>query len=859
MSDMTPPSGARREAKQALEWRRLHGRGGTAVGVARARDISNGVNLSESTVRRMKAYFDRHDGDQKAEGFRHGEDGYPSAGRISWGLWGGDSGRAWAERKVASLNSRSYGQDREKATIDVQGESRMDNVERRFISSVESAEKPDFLEIEERADPSTGVKNTYLVGYAAKFGEDSVLLGDFIERIEPSAFDIVKAGKDKNGKPLATRGLFNHDPNYLIARYPNTMKLTVDAKGLRYEMLLPECRKDLAEMVRRGDLRGSSFSFVVAQGGEKWSYEKGQSIRTVTAIKTLVDCGPVTFPAYDSSTVAVAQRSYQQFKKQRNDEMKPEVNFRDVFKSEIEKNRQFIEQRAAGGDCGRDSDGKFGSGNTCAGGGSTATLPRPLVKGKDSLKSIGSALTKGAEVGGLVGAGWYGAAGASVGGAIGGVSGAAKGAAIGAIKGGTMGAVAGAAAHAAVYGVNAVADKVGEKISPSTDKGSAHLASLVGAAIGSVAFGIPGALAGAAIGNLGAYATNAIADYLGADTSGEKRIQKFKELVGPDGKAWDIAGSKDKVVSFTDAAGKHVMSFTKSSSGKVNAHVTPDWGNLGTDAPRYVEEMGRSLGSSSVSTSLPRGTEGGVVAGKYLVENGFKKAPDSFRKTIGESKGLDVYVKKLNDSTSKRFDELVEFFVERRASDDCGRTDDGKFGSGNNCGGGGSNGGFGGGNTPPPRGGGGGKKDKPSKTSDSSPTYYKKYDAETAKKKNDDTNYMEWNKGDHKDPVAPGLAQKFLDSARKGQLERGGKDEGKSDDGGGVQTWSKGEHFPWTIHQKGSTEGHVQGQHPDGSKTKKYPFYGGDSKPAHQQVFDEIARHKKAWDEKPPKGKGGNI
>ena len=72
------------EARKGLEWRREFGRGGTMVGVSRARDIVNGKSLSVSSVKRMKSFFARHEVDKQAQGFRQGEDGYPSAGRIAW-------------------------------------------------------------------------------------------------------------------------------------------------------------------------------------------------------------------------------------------------------------------------------------------------------------------------------------------------------------------------------------------------------------------------------------------------------------------------------------------------------------------------------------------------------------------------------------------------------------------------------------------------------------------------------------------------------------------------------------------------------------------------------------------------------
>lgn len=84
------------EARRGLDWREEFGRGGTAVGVARARDISNGRELPLDTVNRMVSYFARHEVDKNGEGFSPGEDGYPSAGRIAWALWGGDPGQTWA-------------------------------------------------------------------------------------------------------------------------------------------------------------------------------------------------------------------------------------------------------------------------------------------------------------------------------------------------------------------------------------------------------------------------------------------------------------------------------------------------------------------------------------------------------------------------------------------------------------------------------------------------------------------------------------------------------------------------------------------------------------------------------------------
>ena len=104
--DFTAPQGAREEAEKGLAWRDEYNRGGTAVGVARARDIANGKNLSPDTINRMVSYFARHEVDKQGEGWSPDEDGFPSAGRIAWALWGGDPGRTWAEKVQGQMQSR---------------------------------------------------------------------------------------------------------------------------------------------------------------------------------------------------------------------------------------------------------------------------------------------------------------------------------------------------------------------------------------------------------------------------------------------------------------------------------------------------------------------------------------------------------------------------------------------------------------------------------------------------------------------------------------------------------------------------------------------------------------------------------
>ena len=102
--DLTPTDGMAKEAQKALDWRKDGFDGGTPVGLARARQLVNKQELSPSTVRRMHSFFSRHEVDKKGEGFKPGEPGYPSNGRVAWALWGGDPGQTWARAKSETLD-----------------------------------------------------------------------------------------------------------------------------------------------------------------------------------------------------------------------------------------------------------------------------------------------------------------------------------------------------------------------------------------------------------------------------------------------------------------------------------------------------------------------------------------------------------------------------------------------------------------------------------------------------------------------------------------------------------------------------------------------------------------------------------
>ena len=93
----TPPKGVQEVGRRAVRWIEdgKAGRNFTDVGRHRAHQLADGKSLSDEDVKKMKAYFARHTVDKDATGFKRGQDGFPSPGRVAWDAWGGDEGERW--------------------------------------------------------------------------------------------------------------------------------------------------------------------------------------------------------------------------------------------------------------------------------------------------------------------------------------------------------------------------------------------------------------------------------------------------------------------------------------------------------------------------------------------------------------------------------------------------------------------------------------------------------------------------------------------------------------------------------------------------------------------------------------------
>lgn len=168
------------------------------------------------------------------------------------------------------------------------------NAERRLVAQPSAQ-----VGLEKRED---GKKT--IVGYGSVFyrageaGTEYKLWDNVSERVDRHAFD--RALTEKHN----ARGLYNHNPDNLLGTVEsNTMRLSVDDIGLRYEIDLDPEDPDHMRVLRkveRGILTGSSFSFRPTK--VEWVDEGDNELRVIKDLE-LYDTGPVTYPAYEASTV----------------------------------------------------------------------------------------------------------------------------------------------------------------------------------------------------------------------------------------------------------------------------------------------------------------------------------------------------------------------------------------------------------------------------------------------------------------------------------------------------------------------------------------------------------------------------
>lgn len=169
----------------------------------------------------------------------------------------------------------------------------------------------------EQKQGDQGDASRIIRGYAIVWNVPSVVLcdnfGTFVETIDRRALTPEK---------LATfdvRALLEHNPERLLARWragTGTLRLSIDDHGLAYEFDAPHTADGdtCLELVRRGDIIGSSFAYLADENSVIWGRDQdGTPTRLVTDITYMEDVSIVSRPAYNQTSVTardLMQRGY---------------------------------------------------------------------------------------------------------------------------------------------------------------------------------------------------------------------------------------------------------------------------------------------------------------------------------------------------------------------------------------------------------------------------------------------------------------------------------------------------------------------------------------------------------------------
>jgi len=142
-----------------------------------------------------------------------------------------------------------------------------------------------------------------VTGYAAVYDRPADL-GEFMELVKPGAFDAtLQSG-------VNVRALYDHQgPAILGTTKSQTLRLWADNTGLGFSVDLPNTTagNDVLELVKRGDVSGCSFGFIVAPGGDAWS-DGAKPVRELRNV-ALVEVTLTANPAYSDTSVALRSAS----------------------------------------------------------------------------------------------------------------------------------------------------------------------------------------------------------------------------------------------------------------------------------------------------------------------------------------------------------------------------------------------------------------------------------------------------------------------------------------------------------------------------------------------------------------------
>jgi HK97 family phage prohead protease len=275
---VTVPQYVQDAASRGLELRRqgFGGDGLTEGTIREARLMARG-EMSDDKAVRANAWAARHAVDLEAsKNSDPDHPDWPGAGAVAHYLWG--------INPLDPEPARRFYESQAEKIKDERGT--MTNVETRQMQVHD-------LELRQKGSSST------FKGYAAVFNSDSEPL-PFIEQIRPGAFKRTLESRNQ------IKMFVNHDDTMVLATTrAGTLRLMEDDRGLNVEADLPDTSysKDLAVLMKRGDVDSMSFGFHVPSGTDEWSADgQRRYLNEVALHEVSVVTG---FPAYEATSATV--------------------------------------------------------------------------------------------------------------------------------------------------------------------------------------------------------------------------------------------------------------------------------------------------------------------------------------------------------------------------------------------------------------------------------------------------------------------------------------------------------------------------------------------------------------------------
>jgi HK97 family phage prohead protease len=146
-----------------------------------------------------------------------------------------------------------------------------------------------------------------MTGYAAVFNVPATIAGMWDEEVAPGAYSKTIQEND-------IRALFNHDPNIVLGRNKaKTLELEEDGHGLHVRLMPPDNAwgRPVVDAVKRGDITGMSISFRAIKFEWRKALEGSKELdRRVIREAKLFDVSPVTFPAFESTSISARAAEY---------------------------------------------------------------------------------------------------------------------------------------------------------------------------------------------------------------------------------------------------------------------------------------------------------------------------------------------------------------------------------------------------------------------------------------------------------------------------------------------------------------------------------------------------------------------